>query len=103
MASEYSHIFLRGMQETKQFTPPRRPIRKNIPQRNREMHSVKLQKQWEEVWAKAKATEESRIAVSMPIKDGVYIEFKGAVAYDLVTRSLEDRRVGDPTTQHPHR
>ena len=34
------------------------------------------------------------MAVSMPAKDGVYVEFEGAPGHDLVTKSLEDRRAG---------
>ena len=30
----------------------------------------------------------------MPAKDGVYVEFEGAPGYELITKSLEDRRSG---------
>jgi hypothetical protein len=55
---------------------------------------LQLKKQWAAIWAKAKEGEASRTAVSMPTKDGVYIEFEGAPDSDLLTKSLEDRRYG---------
>ena len=94
MASERSHIFLREAQNTEEFTTPRRGSTQGVPQRNRQAHSVKLQNQWAAIWAKAREQEEFRTAVSMPTKDGVYVEFEGAPGHDLVTKSLEDRRVG---------
>ena len=95
MATEHSHIFLRDAHETEEFTTPRRRGgAPKVPQRNRQAHSVKLQNKWAAIWAMARKREEFRTAVSMPTKDGVYIEFEGAIGYDLVTKSLEDRRAG---------
>lgn len=94
MPKEYPHIFLRNRQEAESFTTPRQGPRPKIPQRTRLSHSEKLQKQWAAIWAKAKELEEARTAVSMQTKDGVYVEFEGAPGYDLVTKSLEDRRAG---------
>lgn len=94
MAAEHPHIFLRDAQETEEFTTPRRGGAQSVPQRDRQSHSVKLQEQWAAIWAKAREQEESRTAVSMPTKDGIYVEFEGAPGYDLVTKSLEDRRSG---------
>jgi hypothetical protein len=95
MASEFPHIFLHNAQKTEKFTtPPRRVGVKTVPPRNRQDHSAKLHEQWKAIWAKAKEQEESRAAVSMPSKDGVYVEFEGAPGYELVTKSLEDRAAG---------
>ena len=33
-----------------------------------------------------------RVAVSAPVRDGVYLEIKGKQGYDLLTKSLEDIR-----------
>jgi hypothetical protein len=94
MVIEHSHIFLREAQEAEEFTTPRGGGPQEGPQRNRQAHSVKLQHQWAAIWARAREQEESRTAVSMPTKDGVYVEFEGAPGHDLVTKSLEDRRAG---------
>ncbi|MGJ8510723.1 hypothetical protein, partial [Glaesserella parasuis] len=48
----------------------------------------------EEAWARARESKETRTAASLPTKDGVYIEFVGQAGYDLVTKSLENRRSG---------
>ncbi len=95
MAAEHSHIFLREVQKTEEFTtPPGRVPQKGIPQRNRQSHSAKLQSQWAAIWTKAREQKEFRTAVSMPTSDGVYVEFEGAPGHELATKSLEDRRAG---------
>jgi len=95
MAAEHSHIFLREAQETEKFTTPRGGGPQNdIIQRNRQSHSTKLQNQWAAIWAKAREQDELRTAVSKPTRDGIYVEFEGAPGYNLVTKSLEDRRAG---------
>jgi len=53
-----------------------------------------LRQKWESIWTRAREKQESRMAVSMPANDGVYVEFEGAPGYDLVTKSLEDRGAG---------
>lgn len=84
MATEHSHIFLRETQETEDFTTPRGGgSQKNIPERNRQSHGTKLQNQWAAIWARAREQQESRTAVSMPTRDGVYVEFEGAPGYDM--------------------
>lgn len=95
MVTEHSHIFLHKAQDTEEFTTPRSGgPQKNIPQRDRHSHSAKLQSQWAAIWARAREQKESRTAVSMSTRDGVYVEFEGAPGHDLVTKSLEDRGAG---------
>lgn len=96
MAAEHPHVFLRDSGESSAYTRPPRKIEQGdrIPTRNRQEHSVKLQEQWAAIWAKAREQQESRTAVSIPTKDGVYVEFEGKQGYELVTKSLEDRRLG---------
>ena len=94
MATELSHIFLREKQKTEEFTTPRRGSQKDIPERNRQSHSTKLQNQWAAIWTRAREQQKSRTAVSMPIRDGVYVEFEGVPGYDLETKRLEDRSAG---------
>ncbi len=96
MATEHSHIFLRNTGEASDYTRPPRKIEQahRYPARERLSHSTRLQQRWESIWTRAKVQQESRTAVSMPTKDGVYVEFEGAPGYDLVTKSLEDRGAG---------
>ncbi len=88
---QYPHIFLRDNEQVENFSPPRGGGKKNIPPRERLPHSNKLKDQWAAIWAKARAQDVARSAVSMPTKGGAYIEFEGAPNFDLVTKSLEDR------------
>jgi len=96
MATEHSHIFLRDSGESSDYTRPPRKIEQahRFPTRERESHSARLQQQWESIWTRAREQQESRTAVSMPTRDGIYVEFEGAPGYDLVTKSLEDRGAG---------
>lgn len=96
MATEYSHIFLHDSGESYDFTRPPRKIEQlhRYPTRERGGHSAKLLQQWEAIWTRAREQKESRTAVSMPTRDGVYVEFEGAPGYDLVTKSLENRGAG---------
>lgn len=96
MAKEYPHIFLHDAQQATAFTTPRSPWGDSdkFPTRNRQSHSAKLHEQWAAIWTKAREEQESRVAVSMPVTGGVYIEFEGAAGYELVTKSLENRKSG---------
>jgi len=96
MAKEYPHIFLHDAQQATAFTTPRslRGDSDKFPTRNRQSHSAKLHEQWAAIWTKAREEQASRVSVSMPVKGGVYIEFEGAAGYELVSKSLEDRRSG---------
>lgn len=95
MAKKYPHIFLREVQEIEEFTTPHGGgPQKNIPNRNRQSHSAKLSKRLADIWDKAKKLRESRMAVSLPTKDGIYIEFEGAPGYELATKSLENLAAG---------
>ncbi len=96
MVTEYSLIFLRDSGERSNYIRPPRKIDqlRRIPARERISHGDRLRKQWESIWTKAKEQKESRSVVSMPTKDGVYIEFEGAPGHVLVSKSLEDRRTG---------
>lgn len=95
MTKKHPHIFLHEKPKTDEFTTPRKGgPQKNIKTRNRAVHSSRLRNQWDSIWSEAQKSHDSRTAVSMPAKDGVYVEFEGAPGYELVTKSLEDRRAG---------
>lgn len=94
MPTQHRHIFLSDSGETGDFTTPPRGGAQETLERNRKAHSAKLKEQWAAIWTKARQQEEARSAVSMPTKDGVYVEFEGAPGYELVTKSLEDLRSG---------
>ena len=96
MPTEHSHIFLRNAEQVSEYTRPPRKIEQSLgyPARERALHSTRLQEQWESLWVEARERQETRTAVSMTARNGVYLEFEGAPGYDLATMSLEDRGAG---------
>ena len=91
----FPHIFLTKTATRSDFTSPSGggggP---RIPDRDRQQHSQKLQRQLENAWSSAKRVMEQRTAVSIPTRSGVYLEFKSQANADLVTESLENIRYG---------
>ena len=95
MADHYQHIFLDHSGETSEYTSPAtRGAEFRIPPRPRTEHSARLRQQLDAAWQAARQTAEQRTAVSLPVRQGVYLEFESAPDHDLVTKSLEDRRAG---------
>ncbi len=90
MARErFQHIVLIHPPAEEKFTSPgsggREPL---IPVRNRQSHSDFLSRRLQNAWA----TAENEQAVAHVTRKGVYLEFKSDPGFDLVTKSLEDRR-----------
>ena len=86
----FRHIFLSDSGESITFTNrPGRGSEKTIPLRDRASHGEKLRQRFEKEWAAAE-----RNAVAIESRQGVYIEFQSQQEYDLITKSLEDRRSG---------
>ncbi len=95
MVDHYRHIFLDHSGESSEYTSPTtRGAKLRIPPRPRVQHSTKLRRQLDAAWQAARQTAEQRTAVSLPVRQGVYLEFESAPDHDLVTKSLEDRRAG---------
>lgn len=90
MANErYQHVFLNKHPQSSNYTSPSTfGSEKRIPSRVRQQHSDFLSKKFQSAWAEA----EEEKAVAHADREGVYVEFKGAPAMDLVTQSLEDIR-----------
>lgn len=79
--------------ETEKYTPIGGGDKEgNYPARNREKHGEFLEKQFLSAWRLANELIQERVAVSAPVRDGVYLEIKGKQGYDLLTKSLEDIR-----------
>lgn len=66
----------------------------NIPMRNRQEHAEYLQNRFDAVRAEDTNVKQQMTALSLPARSGTYIEFTGAPAYDLVSKSLEDQKAG---------
>lgn len=66
----------------------------SIPNRNRSEHAEYLQSRFDAVRAEDTTLKQQMTAISLPARSGTYIEFAGAPAYDLVSKSLEDQKAG---------
>lgn len=66
----------------------------SIPMRNRQEHAEYLQKKFDAARADDTNVKQQMAAISLPARSGTYIEFAGAPAYDLVSKSLEDQKAG---------
>ncbi len=75
-----SHIFTTG--RSSPVPPPPRP------ERDKDEHSTFLKSQLERAWTEA----ENDNVVYHTGRNGIYLEFKGEDGYELVTKSLENRR-----------
>lgn len=96
MAQEhFPHIFIKNPPETTDYTSPKGGGGKvKLPDRNRRQHGTFLRKQFEKLWQQAKEEVKEREAVSLPTREGFYIEFKSKVGFDLITKSLENIKSG---------
>ena len=95
MAEFYRHIFLDHSGRAVDFTsPPSRGATSRIPPRNRQNHATMIRRKLDAAWGMMRQRAEQRAAVSLPARQGVYLEFESAPDGDLVTESLEDRRAG---------
>ena len=83
------HIF--GVSE--EFKAPRGRNRQ-VPERDRYIHANRLLDEHEQVLEAAQRYRQSRLEQSLPVMDGVQIEFLGGVASPLVIRGLEEHRKG---------
>lgn len=65
-----------------------------IPVRDRRTHAENLQHQLETAHSENEHIKMEMEAVSLPARTGTYLEFSGAPAHELVTKSLEDQQSG---------
>ena len=66
----------------------------NYPERQRYNHGRMIQQKLQDAWIQAKQLDEQRKAVSLPTKDGIYLDVESAPGFELATKSLEYRRIG---------
>jgi len=94
LPDKYSHIFLEKTGSAIDYTSKRGGGEKKIPPRDRYEHGRRIRQKLDEVWKRNQELAAERKAASLPTKDGMYLEFESAPEYELVTKSLEDRRKG---------
>ena len=96
MRSHLDNIFLEEKGDRLKYKPVSQgPGKTNYPVRNsRKEHGERIKNQFEHAWREAEEKHQHRMAVSMSVRDGVYLQIKGKTGYDLLTQSLEDSRQG---------
>ncbi len=95
MAALYKHIFISGNARTEKYkTSPKQGKRPRIPERDRDAHSIKLLKQFEEIWHQKEQLQQARSAEKIATRDGTYLSFTSAAEHDLITKSLENIKKG---------
>jgi hypothetical protein len=88
----FRHIVLSRPPAEEKFTSVGSGGRENhIPDRNPPFHSKFLSRKLQNAWLAA----ENEQAVAHVARKGIYLEFKSDPGFDLVTKSLEDRRSRD--------
>lgn len=93
--NEHSHIFLpNNANRDIGFSQSASPNSPHLPSRDRRPHGEYLMNRFNSIWQELEKKKEERSAVSLPTKDGFYLQFKGQAGHDLVTKSLESTRAG---------
>lgn len=89
---QYPVIFLNNRQETYSYTSPHgnggSPSK--IPRRDRNSHGQYLTRKLNDIWSEVLEINEEREAVSLPVRNGTYLEFRSQLNYELITKSLEN-------------
>ncbi|HMU34605.1 MAG TPA: S8 family peptidase [Pyrinomonadaceae bacterium] len=91
---KYKHILLADNKVSERFTPPSGRGEARLSVRDRALHSQRLLQKFEQIWAEKERVNETRTAEGLATREGTYLEFISAAGYDLITKSLEDRRSG---------
>lgn len=65
-----------------------------IPIRNRASHAARLREMFDVARSENEQIKNEMRAVALPARTGTYLEFSGASAYELATKSLEDQKAG---------
>lgn len=85
----YRHIKLDGPSERKPYTSVQSGSKeRQIPPRDRTRHGRKIYDQLQRAWDAST----NRFLVARPDRDGVYLEFVSTPGFELMIKSLEDRR-----------
>lgn len=92
----YEHIIIpEQIRTSMRFSPRgRRGGSASIPVRDRAEHSTTLQRLFDAAYTENERIKNDMQAVALPARTGTYLEFSGAPAHELVTKSLEDQKAG---------
>ncbi len=86
------NIFLKGTKDSKSYRSVGKPIRKKLPKiENTKKHANMIQRKLENSY---KRSLKQKKAAAIKYNTGVYLEFESFPEFDLITKSLEDKRKG---------
>jgi hypothetical protein len=95
MLDAYDHIFLEDLARSERYTAtPTGGGGSNIPERDRISHATHLLTQFDQIWGQVREIKQEREAISLPTRQGTYLEFKSGANKDLITKSLENINQG---------
>src|SRR5690625_4256093 len=91
MNSNLDNLYIRRPATNYNYKPISRPGGDpNYPNRtNRRTHADRLEEQLNKAWELAEQKQLEMEAVSVPSRQGIYLEIKGQAGYDLISESLE--------------
>jgi len=90
--SRLPHIFLQDHARAIQYRSRQTGRnRTRIPHRSDpQQHAARIRSRLEQAWQDQARTAQERSAVSLPVKEGMYLEFRNQAAHDLIIWSLEN-------------
>lgn len=96
MKKQYNNIFLANSSSQHPFTSKSQggPKTSAFPIGDRKSHAQRLISSLEKAWKDSDVKKQNRKAISLPVKDGTYLEFFSHPDYELLTKSLEKQRLG---------
>ena len=85
--AQHQHLFLPDIKESIPYTSTTtRGPQLNIPDRDIVTHSQRIINKFNEIWAENNQEKQQRAAISIRNKEGIYVEFKSDIGFDLVTK-----------------
>lgn len=93
---EFPHLFLNGSAREQDYTSPQSGRDDlEVPERNdRNGQADFVKNGLEAAWSSSKESLEERKAVSLPTRNGTYIQFDSAIGFDLKTKSFDLKQSG---------
>lgn len=88
------HIFLSWKPESISYRAFGKPVSEVFPARERRTHAEFLQRKLHDIWKEVEKNDSARAAVSLPTRNGTYIEFIGSPDELLNIQSLENKPSG---------
>ncbi|WP_018923559.1 S8 family peptidase [Salsuginibacillus kocurii] len=91
---EFDNLFIEEFINSIPYTSRQTARTPALPLRDRLTHGQRLRRKFDQLWKEEEEQENARNAVSLPTRQGTYIEFESSPDFKLVSKSLEDRLQG---------